>query len=321
MIESVQQLIWKLLAKLHYYLAGSYTHKVAATAWDLFAQLWYFLVVGIVLTSLISLFWRHGDIAAFLEKSPRRSILTATLVGVISPVPTYVAIPLVAALYRVGVPVAPLFAFLVSSPLMNPILFSLTAGAFGYEMAAARTISAMALGIAAGAITHWLTSRGQMGHFLTEGSGGSATRSWEDATRRTFGSRAAEFGNHLYRNTRFISKYFFLGIMVAAIVKALIPATWIISTLGNQRTFSVLVAVAAGVPLYACGGGTIPVMQTLQQLGMDKGAILAFFISGPATKFSTLVALKAAIEAKIFLVYLSIGLLGALVFGLAYSLW
>ena len=321
MIEPVQQLVWELLSKLHYYMAGSYTHRVAAAAWDLFAQLWYFLVLGIVLTALLSLFWRNSDIAAFLKRSPRRTIVTATLVGVVSPVPTYVAIPLVAALYKVGVPIAPLFAFLVASPLMNPILFYLTAGAFGYEMALARAVSAMALGISAGAITQWLVSRRHFNHFLCAGAGDVESGHSGGAPDKSSGSRAAEFVNHLYRNTKFISKYFFIGIMVAAIVKALVPASWVITTLGNQRSISILVAVAAGVPLYACGGGAIPVMQTLQQLGMDKGAILAFFISGPATKFSTLVALKAAMRAEVFLVYLGIGLVGACLFGLIYSIW
>jgi len=321
MIEPVRHLVWMLLSKLHYYFAGTYTHRVAAAAWDLSMQLWYSLVLGIVATALISLFWRKSEIAAFLQRSRRRSIITATLVGLVSPVPTYVAIPLVAALYTVGVPIAPLFAFLVASPLMNPLLFSLTAGAFGYEMAVARVLSAVALGITAGAVTQALVTRGRLGEFLREGQKAEKALVWGDPAARSVRSYALEFSNHLYRNTKFISKYFFLGIITAAAAKALIPTNWIIETVGNQRTLSVLVAVAAGVPLYACGGGTIPVMQTLQQLGMDKGAILAFFISGPATKLSTLVALKAAVRTGVFLLYLAIGLLGASVFGYLYSVW
>jgi uncharacterized membrane protein YraQ (UPF0718 family) len=321
MIDVARELLWNLLSKLHYYFAGSYTQKVISCVLDLFGQLWYFLVVGIVLTALISLFWRKNEIASFLQRSPRGSIVTATLVGIVSPMPTYVAIPLIAALFRVGVPPAPLFAFLVSSPLMNPILFSLTAGAFGYEMAVMRTLSAIALGITAGVVTQLLVSRKHLSRILCNGGTIVETQHWRDSIKRTLRSCAVEFSNQLYRNTKFISKYFFLGIIIAAAVKVLIPASWIISTLGNQRSVSVLAAVAAGVPLYACGGGTIPVMQTLQQLGMDKGAILAFFISGPATKLSTLVALKAAVRKEAFLLYLIIGLLGASVFGLAYSIW
>jgi uncharacterized membrane protein YraQ (UPF0718 family) len=318
-MEPVQQLVWGLATKLHYYLQGTYTYNFAVAFWDLFVQLWPFLVLGVGTTALISLVWRRSDIADFLQRSPRRSILTATLVGVVSPVPTYVAIPLVAALFRVGVPVAPLFAFLVASPLMNPVLFSLTAGAFGYELAILRTVSAVSLGILAAMAARSRLFERYFSRFVCDTSP-DATMFWDDGVEKTAPAYLKEFGRQLYRNSRFIGKYFALGLLVAAAVKVLIPANWIISALGGQRSVSILVAVAAGIPLYACGGGTIPVLQTLQQLGMEKGAILAFFISGPATKLSTLVALKAALRLEVFLVYLAIGLLGACAFGFAYSI-
>jgi len=321
MIELFRQFVWGAFSKLHYYLAGSYTHQVFACMWDLFTQLWYFLVIGVLFTAFISVFWRKDEIAYFLQRSPRGSIIISTLIGVVSPMPTYVAVPLIAALFRVGVPPAPLFAFLVSSPLMNPILFSLTAGAFGYEMAVALTLCALALGMAAGLIAQLIGSRISFSRFLLDGGSFAQSLHRSDLRKRTIKSFGVEFSNQLFKNSKFVSKYFFLGIGVAAAVKVLVPASWIISILGTQRSFSVLVAVAAGVPLYACGGGAIPVMKTLQELGMNKGAILAFFISGPATKLSTLIALKAAVRKEVFLLYLAIALLGATFLGFAYSFW
>jgi uncharacterized membrane protein YraQ (UPF0718 family) len=321
MIEHLLKLLYSFLSKGYYYIAGTYTQKVVLAAWDLFAQLWCFLLVAILLTSLTSLFWRRSAIVSFLERSPRLSIVTAALVGIVSPMPTYVTIPLIATLFTVGVPAAPLFAFLVASPLMNPILFSLTAGAFGYEMAVARTLSALILGIAAGLIVRYLVPKVRLNDLLCNGGTPAVSMHTEDSGARTLKFYATQFPNSLFRVTKFVSKYFFIGIAVAAAVKVLIPADWIISTLGSHRSISVLAAVAAGVPLYACGGGTIPVMQTLQEMGMDKGAILAFFISGPATKLSTLAALRAAVRKEAFFLYLTIGFLGASLFGFGYSLW
>jgi uncharacterized protein len=321
LIDFIHTLIWAIFSKLYYYLDGSYTHKVAVTVLDLFGQLWYFFVIGIIATTLISVFWRKDRVAVFFQKSSGISIISAAVIGVVSPMPTYVAIPLVAALFRVGVPAPPLFAFLISSPLMNPVLFSLTAGAFGYEMAVARLLSALALGIVSGWIAQKLAFHKKFSKFLCSGGSIDGILGRPEVTERNFRSYAVDFSGQLYRLTRFASKYFLLGILIAAAVKVLIPAGWIISTLGSQRTISVLAAVAAGVPLYACGGGTIPVMQTLQDLGMDKGAILAFFISGPATKISTLIALKAAIISEIFILYLAIAFIGATALGLAFSMW
>jgi len=323
-MEYVRELYWALYAKLSFYFTGSYSHQLLLSAWDLFAQLWIYLVIAIALTALLATCWRREEMAAFLRRSPRRSVWTATLVGVVSPVPTYVAIPLVAALFRAGVPAPPLFAFLVASPLMNPMIFSLTLGAFGWEMAMLRAVSAVVLGLMAAWVADSRAFARCFERFACLADPAGHARHARHADSPSNAPRPGavwEFGRQFRSNGRFILKYFTAGILVAAAVKVLIPTSWILKTLGAQSSLSVLVAVAAGVPLYACGGGTIPVLQTLQQMGMDKGAILAFFISGPATKLSTLVALKAAVDYRVFLLYLAIGLLGATAFGFAYSVW
>jgi uncharacterized membrane protein YraQ (UPF0718 family) len=90
--------------------------------------------------------------------------------------------------------------------------------------------------------------------------------------------------------------------------------------LGGYSPLSITLAVLAGIPLYACGGGAIPVMEVLAEKGMNHGAILAFFISGPAAKFSTLAALLVSLPRRLFWLYCLVTLGGALAFGLVYGL-
>jgi hypothetical protein len=317
-MDALRDQFWSAVTKVGYYLEGSYTHRVLLTVIDLIGQLWYFFVAGILITAAISLFWRRESVAAFFQNSSRVSIIGAAIVGIVSPMPTYVAIPLVAALYRVGVPIPVLFAFLVASPLMNPVLFMLTAGAFGYEMALVRLAGALLLGVTAGWLVCTVTVRGRLNGFLCAGNVETLAFAGRSSNPSP-GRYSVELARHAYRLTRWAGKYFLLGVIVAALAKNLIPVGWIVQSLGGHRTGSVLVAVAAGIPLYACGGGSIPVMQVLQEAGLDKGAVLAFFISGPATKLSTIVALKAAVTKEVLFLYLGVALVGATVLGLVYS--
>lgn len=317
MIESIQKFIWLLLSRLHYWFQGSYTQAVAVSAWDLFRQLWYYLVAGIILTTLVSIFFHKSQIASFFEKTGKLSIVTAALIGVVSPLGTYTVIPLIAGLLAIGVPAPPLVAFLVSSPLMNPNLFVLTAGGLGYGMAVARVISALVLGVGAGLITQKLISMKLAKQFALANGGSVLALNLAKEDRN---SLAIKFFTNLLGMTRFVGKYFLLAILVAAAVKSLVPASWIVKALGSNNLFAIPMAVGAGVPLYTCGGAAIPVMKILKGLGMDKGAILAFFISGPATKLSTLVALKATMKRDLILIYLGVTLVGALVIGYLYSL-
>ncbi len=63
-------------------------------------------------------------------------------------------------------------------------------------------------------------------------------------------------------------------------------------------------AATVGVPLYACGGGTIPLLQAWLMDGMSLGSAAAFMITGPATKITNLGALKIVLGIKRFLLYL-----------------
>jgi uncharacterized membrane protein YraQ (UPF0718 family) len=58
------------------------------------------------------------------------------------------------------------------------------------------------------------------------------------------------------------------------------------------------------VPLYACGGGTIPLISAWLANGMSIGSAAAFMISGPATKITNLGALKIILGIKRFIIYI-----------------
>jgi uncharacterized membrane protein YraQ (UPF0718 family) len=75
-------------------------------------------------------------------------------------------------------------------------------------------------------------------------------------------------------------------------------------------------AAAIGVPLYVCGGGTIPLLQAWLMNGMTMGSAAAFMISGPATKITNLGALKIVLGAKHFVFYWLFVIAFALVSGL-----
>ena len=72
---------------------------------------------------------------------------------------------------------------------------------------------------------------------------------------------------------------------------------------GANEAWGVLMAATIGVPLYACGGGTIPLLQSWLMDGMSLGSAAAFMITGPATKITNLGALKIAMGWRKFALY------------------
>ena len=99
-----------------------------------------------------------------------------------------------------------------------------------------------------------------------------------------------------------------------------VPSELVADLFGAQRGFGVLMAATIGVPLYACGGGTIPLLIQWLADGMSLGSASAFMITGPATKVTNLGALKIVLGAKHFALYLAFVALFSLVTGMLVDL-
>ena len=77
---------------------------------------------------------------------------------------------------------------------------------------------------------------------------------------------------------------FALGILLTALYQIHVPGDFVSGLFGKNEGFGVLMAATIGVPLYMCGGGTIPLLQQWLVDGMSMGSAAAFMITGPATK-------------------------------------
>ena len=302
---------------------GTYTGKVLTNTWFLFKGLWYYVVLGAAAAVLVTRLMSHQKVRSFLTRKGSAPIFCAAVIGILSPMCTFAAIPLAGGLMAIGLPMPPLMAFLIASPLMNPSLFIVTWGVMGPEMAIARTLSALLMALAGGWITEWALSRGSTSFINPVRSGFSAGGMHHVCMATNSGKSAKEsvcdFIRQSSKMTLFISKYFILALFLAAAVQTFISPEWIAGLLGGRGFKSVLLGGLLGIPLYVCGGGTVALIGVLVNMGMGQGAALAFFITGPATKISTLVSLNAVLRKRVALLYLAVTLIGGLAFGYGYS--
>lgn len=63
------------------------------------------------------------------------------------------------------------------------------------------------------------------------------------------------------RNIKATGGYFLFGILLSALFQRYVPSDAFASLFVNNRGFGLLMAATISVPLYACGGGTIPLLQ------------------------------------------------------------
>lgn len=241
-------------------------------------------------------------------------LLPASALGIASPLCMYGTIPIAASFAARGMREDWLAAFMMSSVLLNPQLL-LYSAVLGMPILLVRLLSCLLCGMAAGYLVYrFYTSKGRR-FFRFDGFG-------EPANRDTDPDRLRRFLKNLGRNVRATGGYFLLGIVLAALFQCYVPAEAFAVLFGRENEgFGLLLAAAVGVPLYVCGGGTVPLLQAWLLNGMSPGSAAAFMITGPATKIINLSALKSCLGSGHFFRYLLFVLLFSLAAGWLTDWW
>ncbi len=275
-----------------------------------FEQIFPYWALGILLGSVISVFGKGRIHALFLRLQGKRlgifGVIPASLIGIASPLCMYGTIPLAASFSEKGMRHDWLAAFMMSSMLLNPQLLFYSA-ALGVKALVIRFVSCMLCGITAGVCVHFFYR--DKPFFDFKGFG-------ESSNRDTDPNPLWRLVKNIGRNLKATGIYFLLGVFLSAVFQRYVPGEAFASLFGNQRGFGVLMAATIGVPLYVCGGGTIPLLQQWLLDGMSMGAAAAFMLTGPATKITNLGAVKIILGMKRFLLYLAYIIVFALVSGI-----
>ena len=264
-----------------------------------FRQIFWYWVLGMGIGSLISVFAKDIIHGLFARMQGRKwgllGIVPACLLGIASPLCMYGTIPIAASFCKQGMREDWLAAFMMASILLNPQLMVYSA-ALGTTALVVRLVTCFLCGCGAGLLVNVFYRRKPFFNF--EGFE-------ERASRDTHPNLFVRYLLNLWRNVKATGLYFLLGVLLSALFQRYVPEAWMVHAFGGSEAWGVLMAATIGVPLYACGGGTIPLLQQWLQEGMRLGSAAAFMITGPATKITNLGALKIAMGWKRFILYLA----------------
>jgi uncharacterized membrane protein YraQ (UPF0718 family) len=122
-------------------------------------NVWPAFAISIILSVLVHALKLDGAIRRAFQANVALAIILATLVGAFSPFCSCTVVPIIAGLLASGVPLAPVMAFWIASPTMDPEIFALSVGILGWPLALARLLATLTLSIGAGYITLALTQR------------------------------------------------------------------------------------------------------------------------------------------------------------------
>jgi uncharacterized membrane protein YraQ (UPF0718 family) len=362
--------------------------QIADFMWQAVLRIWPYLVLSIPFAVILRRSGLGEKLRGAFSARPVVAVLLATAAGAFGPFCSCSVIPVISSMLIAGIPLAPVMAFWIASPTMDPEIFFLSASVLGWNLAIARMVATLFVSLFAGFFTLWVTKRGWLrGEVVRKNPIGTRAtaslfrRVWRAMrpTRETAGSgcgcggdpepiatpscgcgaeRPAEAAPELSGTgcgcsgappvsesscgcsarsgfwerwltrdllTEVVSvvgrvaKFMLLAFFLEALIKFYVPQGWITGTLGSGNLFAPGLATLIGIPIYTGNLMALSLIGGLLQQGMNPGAALAFLIAGPITTLPAMAAVYGVVKRRVFLIYLGVGLIGALLLGYAYS--
>ncbi len=311
-------------------LAPSQVIPSAAFTWDAFFSILPFLILSVGLASALKASGADQIVAKAFDGRPVQAIAIASLFGALSPFCSCGVVPIVAGLLAAGVPLAPVLAFCIASPIMDPEMFIITAASLGLEFTMVKTLAAIGMGMLTGYMTLLISRTGFLQDSLKDiakpscSASSCGTPKEKPAILWSFwqeNDRLATFTREIARSGWFLGRWLAFAFLIESLMVAYIPGEMAANWLGGDSLVTLPAAVLLGVPAYLNGYAAIPLIRGLIDLGMSPATGLSFMLAGSVTSIPAAVAVWALAKPRLFGLYLMFAGIGSLLSGIAYLAW
>ncbi len=252
-------------------------------------------------------------------------ILGAAFFGALVPLCSCGVIPLIAALLAAGVPLGPVMAFWISSPLMSIEKYILATAVFDVGFATAYLVTAMVMGAIAGFVTQAIVVRGGFADTLKTGVIGCCASNAIKADRPLLWKfwqepeRVTVFRETSISSGAFLLKWLSLAFVIESLMVAYLPPEYVGQVLGSGDWWTVPASTVVGIPAYLNGFAAIPMVARLVEMGAAPGAALAFLTAGAVTSIPAAMGVFALVRKSVFIAYIFFGVAGSLAAGYTYQ--
>lgn len=113
--------------------------------------------------------------------------------------------------------------------------------------------------------------------------------------------------------------YILIGVGIGALIHNWIPESWIVTVLGSNNPFGVIIATIVGIPMYADIFGTIPVAEALLSKGAQLGTVLSFMMAVTTLSLPSLIMLRKAVKPKLLSLFIGICAVGIILVGYLFN--
>lgn len=241
--------------------------------------------------------------------------ILAALLGTVTPFCSCSSIPLFIGFTSAGLPLGVTFSFLISSPMVDLGSLVLLMSIFGWKVAVVYVVIGLVIAVVGGTLIENLHLENQVEEFIRKGKAIDVPQEElhiKDRLKYAF--------EQVCGTAKKVFLYVLIGVGIGAVIHNFIPEDFIVSVLGDNNPFGVVLAAIAGVPMYADIFGTIPIAEALLGKGALLGVVLSFMMAVTTLSLPSMIMLRKAVKPKLLGIFIAICTIGIIIVGYFFNL-
>ncbi|MCI8485074.1 MAG: permease [Lachnospiraceae bacterium] len=236
--------------------------------------------------------------------------IIAALLGTVTPFCSCSSIPLFIGFTSAGLPLGVTFSFLISSPMVDLGSLVLLMSIFGWKVAVLYVILGLFVAVAGGTFIEKLHLENQVEEYIRKGHAIDVPQE-----ELYFKDRMRYAWEQVVSTAKKVAPYVLIGVGIGAVIHNWIPGDFIVTVLGDNNPFGVVLAALAGVPMYADIFGTIPIAEALLAKGALLGVVLSFMMGVTTLSLPSMIMLRKAVKPKLLGIFIGICTIGIIIVG------
>jgi len=252
-----------------------------------------FVTLGVLISGIIQIFVTEEMIAKIMPKNRVLAVIFASFLGILFPSCECGIVPIVSRLVSKGVPISAGIAFMLTAPIINPVVLFATYIAFGsdWKMPLYRGVGAIIVAIVTGIFIAYRYK----GNPFKE----NYHHHHHHHEKTTFWKKVWRTLEHAVEEFFSMGKYLVIGSLIAAAVQTYVKTSTLVS-IGQGPASSSFVMMALSFILSLCSEADAFIASSFRTT-FSTGSLLAFLVFGPMVDIKNLMMMLATFKKRLVL--------------------
>lgn len=242
--------------------------------------------------------------------------LAASILGAATPFCSCSSIPIFIGFLKAEVPLGIAFSFLITSPLVNEIVFVMMGGLFGWKIAVLYASAGIFLGVVVGLIIGKMNLESEIILGVNNARGENLEL---DYLPKSIEGKIQFSLVESWATFKKLWLVILIGVGVGAIIHGYIPTEFFKHYLGVDSLLAVPIATLIGIPIYAGCSTLVPIVFAFVGQGIPLGTALAFMMAVAGLSLPEAIMLRRIISMKLLAIFFGVVAAGIVFIGYLFN--